>query len=227
MSRPAFDASRLQRTDWGESQILVDELYAMISSWNLEGLQGPLKIRTDDTSPAMIFEMPPAMESQPIQIISGGTQWNIPAIPGSFNPLVTPDPLQPQIPGLPPYQPSSPPPASPTSPGTTSPPSLPDREESDDTLDEPPQANPPALPYPAIGRVHSGSGHAYVVDLWLADPEDGTAPPWGRFPARVIEIDDGETVPAGTIVTCTCYTVIRSGVRAVVVYFQPPIILGE
>lgn len=220
-----FDTTRLRREEWGPNDLTLfaEEIISFLESVNENGL-GPLIIQSNGTEPPLSIRSPynggaPA----PIQYIHGGTQWNIPAIPGAFDPVLIPDPIVPQIPGLPIYEPID----TGGGGGGTSPPSLPDRDESGDTLPDPPQDDPPSLPYPAFCRIVSGTGKNYVVDIWLADPEEMTASPWARFPAYCPQIDEDDEIPVDTVLPCVVFTIVSSGVSVAKVYIQPAVFLEE
>lgn len=96
---------------------------------------------------------------------------------------------------------------------------FPDPGESGDSSGGPYPPDPPQLPAGAVGRVVSGSGRDYTVDVWLADPEGGAAPPWGRVPAAALNLSPEDTIPAGVFVPVTCHFVARAnGKTAMVAY---------
>lgn len=204
-------ARRLLRTVWRTPQKLAEELFAILDSDGPLEHKGTLDLTPDGDQPVIRIVLPGPIPDgfNPIQVVH-------PNPDGGFDPVgfvpLAPDPDAPGTGGV-----------IDTSGGGTGN-TLPDRDDSGDASDpDDRQDDPRQTPVTALGRVVSGSGSEYTVGVWLNDPDGGDAGYWMVVPARVVQIDAAEQVPAGTVVLVTLvYPRDRQGVVA---YFQPPVTL--
>lgn len=207
-------ARRLLRTKWREPQKLAEELFAILSYEGPLTHRGTLKIIPDDGDPAIEVQIPGTVPEDPlITATHPPTEPGDPFEPIGYVPFV-PDPDAPGTGGG--FN-------SPDSPGGSGN-QLPDRDDSGDVSDPGSrQDDPRATPVTTLGRVVSGSGENYMVGVWLNDPEEGDADYWMVIPAKVMQIDSGETVPVDSVVFVTLF--YPAGRAGVVAYLQPPVVL--
>ena len=182
-----FDAMRLRRTTWQDVNQLAQEIFAILDAARVDGLGGPLKINHDGKDAPIQLVMPQGTAAPAVTITIGDRTFEIPKFDTTFDPTSPPPP---------------PPPGGGGSGGGGS--EFPDPESSGGTSGDTPP-NPPQLPFTTVGRVVSGSGGSYVVDLWLGDPGDGSGRPWSRLPATTLGIDTSETIPPLTWVNVSCF----------------------
>ncbi|HET6576474.1 MAG TPA: hypothetical protein VFG68_22935 [Fimbriiglobus sp.] len=202
-------ARRLLRTKWQDPQKLAEELFAILSYDGPLTHRGKITIVPDDGEPAIDIQIPGEVPEDPvITLTHPPTTEGGPSDPIGFVSFL-PDPD-----------------ANNTGGGIDSVGgggnALPDRDDSGNTQTTF-QADPRSTPVTTLGRVLNGTGANYTVGVWLDDPVSGTANYWMTVPAKCLQIDSGETIPADSIVYVTLF--YPTGRTGVVAYIQPPVVL--
>lgn len=235
MAIPKAELLRLLRERWANPTILSEEIYAILAGDVPETLNGPVTINNPTGGPAIVVnqlggsdqllqvQRAPAQpfDFPPLPGVPGSGLPDLPQFPG-----LPPLPAQPEIPPLGDGQPlprrPDQPDIPPTGPGLTVVGVL----GNDPSGDVPPRGEPGG-PAPlsgggnvSLGRVVSGSGDTYVVDLYGAG---SGMPATARVVATVPQIDPAAVIPEGTWLAAV-HAFIPDGLTGVVTHeFQPPV----
>ncbi len=185
----SYRAMRLRREVWESVQQLAEEIYAIFQTEGVDQLRGSLDITPTDDTPPININLPPGV---------GEAGPGITITRGGTTITIAPEGITTTSGGV----------TTPIGGGGT------DLTQIVGLEDAPSQS-----PVEVLGRILSGTGDTYQVELF-ANPADGS---FATVTVTQLQIDEDEQIPAGTWTKVTIFPVTSGGVTTANYFMQVPV----